>query len=143
MRSIIGLRFELCDLGAWLLWDHLWQQRMTQPQQQYIWSVDIPANFKTFNERTACAQLRCVSHLTRVRIEYASRSFFHLVFHHLLIFARKNKPCPVRGMTFVHHFAEVLTIDIAQLAVARKAGFAVSYYVPPNATHLRPYRGSV
>lgn len=43
-------------------------------------------------------------------------------------------------MTMLEHFAEVLTIDIAQLAGARKAGSAVSYYVPPSATHLRPYR---
>ena len=46
-------------------------------------------------------------------------------------------------MTMLEHFAEVLTIDIAQLAGARKAGSAVSYYVPPNATHLRPYRESL
>ena len=59
----------------------------------------------------------------------------------LLIFAREHKPCPVTGMTLLEHFAEVLAIDIAQLAGARKAGSAVSYYVPPNATHLRPYRG--
>lgn len=58
----------------------------------------------------------------------------------LFIFARNHKPCPVRGMTLFKHFAEVLTIDITQLAGARKAGSAVSYYVPPNATHLRPYR---
>lgn len=43
-------------------------------------------------------------------------------------------------MTMSEHFAEVFTTDIAQLAGARKAGSAVSYYVPPSATHLRPYR---
>jgi hypothetical protein len=48
-----------------------------------------------------------------------------------LIFARKHKPCPVKGMAMLEHFAEVFTTDITQLAGARKAGSAVSYYVPP------------
>jgi hypothetical protein len=75
-----------------------------------------------------------------ISLAFESKTHLVLFLFCLLIFARKNKPCPVKGMTFVQHFAEVLTIDIAQLAVARKAGFAVSYHVPPNATHLRPYR---
>ena len=50
---------------------------------------------------------------------------------------------PCYGHDLVETFAEVFTIDIAQLAVARKAGFAVSYYVPPSATHPRPYRESM
>ena len=86
----------------------------------------------TWNERTTCAQLRRIPHAHLRSLMNASRIFF--------IFARNHKPCPVRGMTLLEHFAEVLTIDLAQLASARKVGSAVSYYVPPNATHLRPYR---
>ena len=57
-----------------------------------------------------------LSSLTGVRDTTPFRTFLIFIFELFLIFARENKPCPVTGMT-LRHFAEVSTIDIAQLAL--------------------------
>ena len=82
-------------------------------ERQFFWRLSVVC-FGT--DRTGVQSTHCRCPLSLAFVTQRHLVFFSFYIWSFLIFARENKPCPVTGMA-LRPFAEVSTIDIAQLAL--------------------------